>query len=363
MIATSILQNIFVEITTITGVNAAIYTSDGKNLISRGDISDINHELIADFVSLGVSGESREDIYLNRVNQGIDDDYICVVKKDSANAYMASRLITAQLESLIDVSRERTDKDSFIKNLLLDNLLQIDLYNRSRRLNIEFEEPRAVFVVNTDSQEFQPLHDVLRKFISDYERDFLAGTDENHQIIVHSLRDSDDCTKELENFSLKIKDAVNTAGIQNVSIAYGSKVDELNDIPDSYKEANFAHNVRSIFYEDRDIISYNGLGIGRLIYQLPINLCRLFINEIFAETNFDEFDDEILTTVNKFFENSLNVSESSRQLFIHRNTLVYRLDKIQKQTGLDLRVFDDAITFSIAMMVIKYMNYMENTDF
>ena len=124
-----------------------------------------------------------------------------------------------------------------------------------------------------------------------------------------------------------------------------------------------ALDVGRIFYSNRYVISYSDLGIGRLIYQLPMPLCKMFIKEIFGNKSPDDFDEETLTTINKFMENSLNVSETSRQLFIHRNTLVYRLDKIQKSTGLDLRVFEDAITFKIALMVVKYMKYMEKFEY
>lgn len=153
------------------------------------------------------------------------------------------------------------------------------------------------------------------------------------------------------------------SGIQGVRIAYGTVVGELKEVSRSYKEARMALDVSRIFFEDRTIVAYNELGIGRLIYQLPIPLCKMFIREIFKGKNPDDFDEETLTTINKFFENSLNVSETSRQLFIHRNTLVYRLDKLLKSTGLDLRVFEDAITFKIALMVVKYMKYMESYEY
>jgi carbohydrate diacid regulator len=148
-----------------------------------------------------------------------------------------------------------------------------------------------------------------------------------------------------------------------VKVAYGTIVHELKEVSRSYKEARMALDVGRIFYSDKNVVAYNKLGIGRLIYQLPLQLCRMFIKEVFDGKSPDDFDDETLYTINKFFENSLNVSETSRQLYIHRNTLVYRLDKLQKSTGLDLRVFDNAITFKIALMVVKYMKYMENTDF
>ena len=152
-------------------------------------------------------------------------------------------------------------------------------------------------------------------------------------------------------------------GDSDIHIAYGTVVGEIKEVSRSYKEARMALDVGKIFFEERNIIVYSALGIGRLIYQLPLPLCKMFIKEIFGGKSPDDFDEETLTTINKFFENSLNVSETSRQLYIHRNTLVYRLDKLQKSTGLDLRVFEDAITFKIALMVVKYMKYMETLDY
>ncbi len=148
-----------------------------------------------------------------------------------------------------------------------------------------------------------------------------------------------------------------------VHVAFGNSITEIKEVSRSYKEARMALDVGKIFFEDQNVIAYSQLGIGRLIYQLPIPLCKMFIKEIFTDKSPDEFDDETLATINKFFENSLNVSETSRQLYIHRNTLVYRLDKLQKSTGLDLREFDDAITFKIALMVVKYMKYMETLEY
>ena len=168
---------------------------------------------------------------------------------------------------------------------------------------------------------------------------------------------------DLEKTANIIVDMLNTEALSKVNVAYGTIVNEIKEVSRSYKEAKMAMDVGKIFYQDSSIVAYNRLGIGRLIYQLPLPLCKMFIKEIFEGRSPDEFDDETLTTINKFFENSLNVSETSRQLYIHRNTLVYRLDKLQKSTNLDLRVFEDAITFKIALMVVKYMKYMESLEY
>ena len=170
-------------------------------------------------------------------------------------------------------------------------------------------------------------------------------------------------TDELHHVAETILDMLETEAMIDARVSYGTVVNEIKDVSKSYKEAKMALEVGKIFYAERNIIAYNRLGIGRLIYQLPLPLCKMFIREIFTTVSPDEFDEETLTTINKFFENNLNVSETSRQLYIHRNTLVYRLDKLQRSTGLDLRVFDDAITFKIALMVVKYMKYMETIDY
>ena len=151
--------------------------------------------------------------------------------------------------------------------------------------------------------------------------------------------------------------------MMNVSVSYGTVVQELKDVSKSYKEANMALDVGKIFYVEKKVNAYGRLGIGRLIYQLPVNLCRIFIEEIFGVDGIVDFEEETLTTVNKFFENNLNVSETSRQLFVHRNTLVYRIEKLAKSTGLDIRTFDDALTFKIALMVVNYMRYLDSLGY
>ena len=185
--------------------------------------------------------------------------------------------------------------------------------------------------------------------------------DEKNIIVVKEIDDADN-GNELKKTAEVILNLFRSDS-SGVHISYGTVVNELKEVSKSYKEARMALDVGKIFFEEQNIIAYSQLGIGRLIYQLPIPLCKMFIKEIFDGRSPDDFDEEILTTINKFFENSLNVSETSRQLYIHRNTLVYRLDKLQKSTGLDLRVFEDAITFKIALMVVKYMKYMESMDY
>ena len=204
--------------------------------------------------------------------------------------------------------------------------------------------------------------ELLKTLFATRTKDFITAVDERSIILIHELREDEDY-EEVEQVANMMKDMLNSEAMATVRISYGTIVSEIKQVSKSYKEAKMALDVGKIFYAEKRIIAYNTLGIGRLIYQLPISLCEMFMHEVFGDNIPDSLDEETLTTINKFFENNLNVSETSRQLYVHRNTLVYRLEKLQKSTGLDIRKFDDALTFKIALMVVNYMKYMENQEY
>ncbi len=278
------------------------------------------------------------------------------------DVYMVGKMVAFQIQNLLVAYKERFDKDNFIKNLLLDNLLLVDIYSRAKKLHIQTDVRRVVLILETDNVKDCNALESVRAYFGVNNKDFITAVDENNVIVVKDLSE-DDSPREIEKTAAAVAVYLRKESFRNVRIAYGTVVSEIKGVSGSYKEAKMALDVGKIFFNERDVIAYSELGIGRLIYQLPIPLCKMFIKEIFDGKSPDEFDEETLVTINKFFENSLNVSETSRQLFIHRNTLVYRLDKLQKSTGLDLRVFEDAITFKIALMVVKYMKYMESFEF
>ena len=243
----------------------------------------------------------------------------------------------------------------------MDNLLLVDIYSRAKKLHIALDAKRVVLIVEADDFKDSNVLETMRTHFGSNSNDFITAVDENDVIVVKEVEDFD-YTREIEKTARAIVAALEKEGMANIHVAYGTAVGEIKEVSRSYKEAKMAMDVGKIFYGERQVVAYAQLGIGRLIYQLPMPLCKMFIKEIFGGKSPDEFDEETLTTILKFFENSLNVSETSRQLYIHRNTLVYRLDKLQKSTGLDLRIFEDAITFKIALMVVSYMKYMEKED-
>ncbi len=289
-------------------------------------------------------------------------EYVILARGETDDVYMIGKLAAFQIQNLLVAYKERYDKDNFIKNLLLDNLLLVDIYNRAKKLHIETDVRRVVFIIETKNEKDTNALETVRSLFSGKTKDFITAVDEKNIILVKELKPNetyDDMTRTAK----VILDMLNTEAMTKAHVAFGTIINEIKDVSRSYKEAKMALDVGKIFYSGRNVVAYSNLGIGRLIYQLPIPLCKMFIREIFDGKSPDDFDEETLTTINKFFENSLNVSETSRQLYIHRNTLVYRLDKLQKSTNLDLRIFDDAITFKIALMVVKYMKYMENQEF
>ena len=241
----------------------------------------------------------------------------------------------------------------------MDNLLLVDVYNRAKKLHIDVMVPRVVYIVETRTEKDSTAAEFLRGMFSSQSGDFITAVDESSVILIKALSSAEG-QEEIEQTAQTIVDMMSSEAMMNVRVAYGTVVQELKDVSKSYKEAMMALDVGKIFYVEKKVNSYGSLGIGRLIYQLPANLCRIFIDEIFGDNDPGEFDEEIVSTVNKFFDNNLNVSETSRQLFIHRNTLVYRVEKLQKTTGLDVRTFDDALTFKIAMMVYNYMRYLDS---
>ena len=362
MISNQILQTNIEGLKGITRVDLCICDTEGKVLASTFTGAEEYESAILAFVDSPADSQVIQGYQFFKVFDDHQLEYILLAKGGSDDVYMVGKMAAFQVQNLLVAYKERFDKDNFIKNRLLDNLLLVDIYNRAKKLHIETNVKRIVFIIETQHEKDVNALETVRSLFSTKTKDFITAVDEKNIILVKEVKPGE-TYDDLEKTATSIVDMLNTESLTRVSVAFGTIVNEIKDVSRSYKEAKMALDVGKIFYSSKNVVAYSKLGIGRLIYQLPLPLCRMFIKEIFDGKSPDEFDEETLTTINKFFENSLNVSETSRQLYIHRNTLVYRLDKLQKSTGLDLRVFEDAITFKIALMVVKYMKYMENLDY
>lgn len=362
MISNQILQNTIEGLKGITRIDFCVMDTDGKSLASTFTEQENYEDEIVSFVESPADSQVVQGYQFFKIFDEHQLEYILLVNGGSDDVYMVGKIAAFQIQNLLIAYKERFDKYNFIKNLLLDNLLLVDIYNRAKKLHIDTEVRRVIFIIETKHEKDSTALDNVRNLLGNRAKDFVTAVDEKNIIVVKELEPNDGHV-ELEKIAQNLYNLLTEEGEEGVLIAYGTIVNDIKEVSKSYKEAKLALDVGKIFFSERNVIAYSALGIGRLIYQLPIPLCRMFIREIFEGKSPDDFDEETLTTINKFFENNLNVSETSRQLYIHRNTLVYRLDKLQKSTGLDLRVFEDAITFKIALMVVKYMNYMESLEY
>jgi len=358
MISNQIIQTSIDELRAITKVDLCVYEPTGMLVASTAENREITDKLIRNFAESPADSQVIGGNHLLKIYEDGELIHIVVASGNKEDVYMVGRIAVSQLQNLAIAYRERYDRNNFFQNLLLDNLLLVDIHNRGKKLHLEANVPRAVFLVETRQEKDSIVTELLKGMFTVQAGDHVTSVDEKSVILVKALAE-DSTAENLQNIANTIVDMMNTEAMLNVRVAYGTVVPELKDVSKSYKEAKMALDVGKIFYAERAVAAYSALGIGRLIYQLPVNLCKIFIEEIFGDNIPTDLDEETLNTLNKFFENNLNVSETSRQLFVHRNTLVYRIDKIQKATGLDLRNFDDALTFKIALMVVNYMQYLE----
>ncbi|MCR4693993.1 MAG: helix-turn-helix domain-containing protein [Pseudobutyrivibrio sp.] len=362
MISNQIMQNTIEGLHQLTKIDLAILDSDGLPCAQTFQDTASYKEAVTSFAVSDAESQVAFGCHFFKVFDDQQLEFIVLAKGDDEEASTVGKIAAFQLKELMVAYKERFDKDNFIKNLLLDNLLLVDIYNRSKKLHVDVNARRVVMIVEVGPEKDGDELDRVRSVFGGKTKDFVTAVDEHNIIVVKELAEGDNY-EDIDKIAAVIIDAFHDKDQREIRVSYGTVVGEIKEVSRSYKEANMAMDVGKIFFADKKIIAYSALGIGRLIYQLPIPLCKMFISEIFENKSPDDFDEETLTTINKFFENSLNVSETSRQLYIHRNTLVYRLDKLEKSTGLDLRVFEDAITFKIALMVVKYMKYMEDEKF
>ena len=288
------------------------------------------------------------------IGSGAKTEYMVFVEGEDKIAEKYSAILSISLENIKNLYDEKCDKSSFIKNIIMDNILPSDIYAKSKELHFDGNEPRVVLLVRFYSRtEILPF-DIIQNMFPDQSTDIVININEQDVAVVKELT-PDTTAENVEQLAQSISDTLNSEFYCRVGIGIGTIVENIKDLAKSFKEAQMAIEVGKVFENEKEIVSYENLGIGRLIYQLPTTLCEMFLTEVFKHGSLETLDKETLQTIQIFFENNLNVSETSRKLFVHRNTLVYRLEKIKKITGLDLREFDDAITFKVALMVKRYL--------
>jgi carbohydrate diacid regulator len=357
MLSSQIIKTAIEGVTNITLRELCVFDREGKVAASTTtDPPDGYIDSVYDFLANQAESQQVKGYQFFKVYDAGYVEFVVVIRGEDEESYRVGKLAAFQIQSLLVAYKERFDKDNFIKNLLLDNLLLVDIYSRAKKLRIDRETRRIVYLIEITGEKDWNMVELVRSIFPAKVRDFVTAIDEDYIILVKELKDKD-TSESIERIALDIRDTLNTEALTAVKIAIGSPISDIKNVSHSFKEAKMALEVAKIFNPDLDIINYENLGIGRLIYQLPLPLCRMFISEVLRGISINL---ETIQTVEKFFECHLNVSETAAQLYIHRNTLIYRLDKIQKTTGLDLRCFEDAIIFKITMMVTKYMEFKES---
>lgn len=353
MISNHKIQVAIDEMHDISKTDMAVYTEKGKLIASTFTPEQDMEEAVVAFADSMAESQMQAEFFFFKIL--VDDalEYVLLAHSSKEEAYMVGKMAACQIKNLAGAYMEQFDRNNFMQNILLGNMLVVDMYNKAQKLHIEQSE-RVVYVIEIEGKKDTAVMETVKNLFVTKTRDFVTEIDEKSVILVKDCREMKK-EEDLMALASMIIDNMHAEAMVKVRVGYGNRVHNLQDIAKSYQEAKMALEVGRIFYAEKEIISYSLLGIGRLIYQLPMSLCEMFIKEVFTDGIPDVFDEETMVTIQKFFENNLNISETARQLYVHRNTLVYRLERLEKIIGLDIRKFDDAMTFKIALMVISHM--------
>ena len=357
-----VFQSVIVQMKEATDRVIGVIDAD-SNVISCSDTSLIGEKWPEAVIKLNSAPDSvvvvDKKTFKPLVSWSAYFDYAVFAEGDDETARSLCVMAYVALNGAKTYYEEKHDKGTFVKNIITDNILPGDIYIRAKELHFPTELPRAVYLVRQVGRSDVAVVELLQSMYPDTQQDFVINVNETDIALVRQVP-ADTTGEELTRVGRTIEERLKSELFVRTTIGIGTISEHLRELADSYKEAQVAIEVGKVFDTEKTVINYENLGIGRLIYQLPTTLCEIFLSEVFRKNSIESLDQETLFTINMFFENSLNVSETSRKLFVHRNTLVYRLEKIKKLTGLDLREFDDAIIFKVALMVKKYLASRDN---
>lgn len=357
MLSQQKIQNILMEMKEITQRELALFSENGHRFAATGLVTEDMEEVADKFMLSQAESQTYHNCTYFKILMDGETEYVLMIEGEDEYVMVIGRLIACQMRHLAESLEEQYDRNHFIQNLLLGNLLSADIYMQAKRLHIS-PAKRVVFVIDTGGKPNDVVLDLVRNLSDIQSGDFVTNIDEHDVILVKDVSHVSDERLEsrLQEVASRLADNLHMEAMIRVRVGYGNPVEQINELTGSYQEARMALSVAKEFYAEYDTISYGKLGIGRLIYQLPMSLCEMYIREVFGDKIPDVLDDEeSMSTISIFFQNNLNISETARQLYVHRNTLVYRLERIEKSIGLDIRKFDDAMTFRIAVMVLSHM--------
>ncbi len=357
MLSNQKLQNAIDEIKEITKLDAALFHINGKLIAYTAKPEPEIERMALEFSESMADKQTFRGYQFYKVLVEDEPKYLLLLHTTDENSLVIGQMAVCQIRNLVLSYAEQFDRNNFVQNILLGNMLKVDIYGKAKKFHIE-QKDRVVFVIDTGKKNNDLVMELVKNLSNMRSGDFVTTLDEHSVVLIKDISSvrEEQRGEELQKFASLLVDNLHMEAMVKVKVGYGTAVTQLPDLARSYQEAKMALEVGRIFYEERDTVSYDRLGIGRLIYQLPNNLCEMFLHEVFGDEVPEILEDEeAMSTINKFFENNLNISETARQLYVHRNTLVYRLERIQKAIGLDIRVFEEAMIFRIAVMVLAHM--------
>lgn len=356
MLSTQALLSTLNEIKQISKLDITLFQPDGTVVAGTKEANEKMRALVDQLMASEDEQLIQEEYLLYKLEIQHEIDYVLVASGTVDNKETIGKMAACQIRNLILSQSEDFDRNSFIQNVLLGNMLTMDMHSKAKRLHVEAKD-RVVYVIDTGKKSTDYVMEFVKNLSDLKAGDFVTTVDEHSVVLVKDVSNITDEREEvLEEIANSLVDSIHMEAMVKVRVGYGNVVTQIPELSSSFQEAKMALQVGRIFYAEKDTISYSKLGIGRLIYQLPMSLCDMFIKEVFGDTIPDILEDEeAMSTIGKFFENNLNISETARQLYVHRNTLVYRLERIEKAIGLDIRKFDDAMTFRIAVMVLAHV--------
>ncbi len=343
----------------ISGLDFALLTPQGKESVNTGARKLPASQKLKEFLEQPAVSKAVRDLHYFKVYQQDSVIYVLLVWGKDISAHTIGELAVCQIEELSEAYRQRLDKNTYMQNLLLGNYSSLDAFNWAKKLHIPHQCPRAILLVQTKQPRDENALAMVKNLFTARTGHSVTSTDDSRIVVIKELSPGE-TPNSLENTARTLVDMLNTEAMTQAWVGYSSIADDLSQLPGAYQEAQTALTVGKIFYSAHNTFGYNRLGIGNLIYQLSLPVCEKFIAEVFRGETLDTLDEETFTIIRSFFENNLNLSETARQLYVHRNTLVYRFEKIQKKYGLDLRTFQDALTFQLAIFVSDYLKYQKS---
>lgn len=353
MLAKQVIQDCIDDIGSIMGASLWIYGADAALVADTGQEQPDVQEALELFAASMADSQQMKGYHFFKIYEDEDTAYLTVSGPNTPQGYNAGKLAQVQIGRLMEAYREKFSKTAFIQKLLSENLYEVDIYNQSKQLGIDIQATRTVFLIEVEQPREDGVRELIQALYGRNSRDFVTAMDDRCMILVKELQ-GEEYQTQAEEIANTLVDMINVETMSRVRVAYGPWVSDIKELAESYKKAKTALEVGRIFYSGRTVTAYHTLGIGRLIYRLPGELCDLFLEEVFGPDAQVGLDDEALATINTFFAMNLNLAETARQLYMHRNTLAYRLEKIQKATGLDIRSFEDAMILKLALMVAEY---------